>query len=207
MRTIEKAVFKFAELSESAKEKARIWYRHGIYNDEWHESVFEDAAEIAEMMGIDLRQTAVKLMNGDTRYDPCIYFSGFSSQGDGACFVGTYRYKAGSAKAVKTHAPQDAVLHGIVDTLQAIQRKAFYRLTANITHRGHYNHSGCMDIDVERDGEGEIDENGIRECMTDFADWIYKQLESEWDYRNSDEQTDESIEANEYEFNEDGSIE
>lgn len=40
--------------------------------------------------------------------------------------------------------------------------------------------------------------------MRAFADWIYRQLETEYDYQNSDEQVDESIIANEYEFTEEG---
>jgi hypothetical protein len=48
------------------------------------------------------------------------------------------------------------------------------------------------------------DEDTLIELARDFMDWIYKQLEKEWDYQNSDEQVEESIRANEYEFLEDG---
>jgi hypothetical protein len=97
-------------------------------------------------LGIELRQLPVKLMSGGTRYDPCIYFSGFSSQGDGACFEGTYRYKKGSVKAIKAHAPQDKELHRIAKGLQEAQRPTRYSITANIKHRGRYYHPGCMEI-------------------------------------------------------------
>ena len=40
--------------------------------------------------------------------------------------------------------------------------------------------------------------------MRDFADCIYKQLETENDWRNADEQVDETLRANEYEFTEEG---
>jgi hypothetical protein len=46
----------------------------------------------------------------------------------------------------------------------------------------------------------------IEQAMRDFADWIYKSLEREYDYQMADEQIDESIRCNEMTFNEDGSV-
>src|SRR3954466_15035963 len=112
--TTTQTLYKFGELSEDAKEKARQWYREADDGDNfWSESVIEDAATIADLMGIDLRQRPVKLMNGGTRYEPAIYWSGFWTQGSGACFEGTYTYKKGSAKAVRDYAPKDEALHAI----------------------------------------------------------------------------------------------
>ena len=42
--------------------------------------------------------------------------------------------------------------------------------------------------------------------LKDFAKWIYTRLDTEWDYAMSDEQIDDSIRANEYEFTEGGKI-
>ena len=91
-------------------------------------SVYEDAAQCGKILGIDLNTKPVKLMGGGTRYDPCIWFSGFASQGDGACFDGTYAYAKGAVKAIRAHAPEDKELHRIADELQAIQRRYFYRI-------------------------------------------------------------------------------
>ena len=33
----------------------------------------------------------------------------------------------------------------------------------------------------------------VEECLRDFADWIYKQLENEYDYRTSEEACREAI--------------
>lgn len=44
----------------------------------------------------------------------------------------------------------------------------------------------------------------LRQLMRDFADWMYRQLEAEYEYRMSDEQVDDTITANEYEFTESG---
>jgi hypothetical protein len=41
-------------------------------------------------------------------------------------------------------------LHSIADRLQDVQKRNFYQLRAAISHRGHYFHEYCMDIDVSR---------------------------------------------------------
>ena len=210
MRTVSTEVYKYEELSDEAKEKAKDWYRQYVFNDsgDW-EHVYEWVAEVADLIGIDLRQRPVKLMNGTTRFEPCIYWSGFSSQGDGACFEGTYRYKKGSIEAVKKHA-NDEALNGIVKELCEVQRKHFYRLTATVTHRGYYYHSGCTSIEVEdredvhKDLHG--DDENIAQLLREFMDWIYEQLENEYEYQNSDEAVEGNIICNEYEFTEEGEI-
>jgi hypothetical protein len=201
-------VFFFDELTDTAKERARDWYRQAGADDSyWSESVIEDAAQIADILGIDLRQRTVKLMGGGTRQEPTVYWSGFSSQGDGACYEGSYRYAKGAALKISQHAPEDKDLHGIADALQEAQRGAFYRLTATAKHSGHYYHSGCMEIDTERTDGAEVAEEQhsmVTQCLRDFADWIYRQLERAYEYVNSDEQVDESIRANGYEFDDNG---
>lgn len=209
MRTIQTTVFKFDELSEAAKEKARAWYREGDTDDFDVEFIYEDAATIADLFGLDIRTRNVSRHGGPVRFEPNIYYSGFWSQGDGACFEGTYRYKAGALKAVKNYAPQDAELHAIVTALQAVQKKYFYRLRASCNHRGHYYHSGCMSVDVEYQGDdcrdvSRDDEQEITDQLRLFADWIYDRLEADYDWHNADEQVDDSIIANEYEFTEEG---
>jgi len=91
--TITKTDYKFADLNDDGKEKAIKWFRDAIAHDDWYDSVYEYAATIGEILGIDLKTRPVKLMNGSTRQDPNIFFSGFSSQGDGACFEGSYEYR------------------------------------------------------------------------------------------------------------------
>jgi len=205
-KTVEVDVYKFEELSDRAKEEAREWYRSGALDYGWWDFIYEDAANVADILGIDIRCNPVKLMNGSVRHDPCIWFSGFCSQGDGACFEGHYSYKKGSVKEIKKYAPTDKELHSIAERLFDAQRRCFYGLTAKIKHSGHYSHSGCMSIDVSCYDDMRFDEEDIRQPLRDFADWIYKQLEQEHDYLLSDEVVDESIVANEYEFNADGSI-
>jgi hypothetical protein len=206
-RTITSTVYTFDELSDRAKDKARAWFREGD-SDADTSCTYEDAAQCAEILGIDLRTRAAKLYGGGTRMDPCIYYSGFSSQGDGACFEGSYSYAKGASKAIRAHAGTDTELHRIADALQELQRKHFYGLEARMAHSGHYYHSGCMTVDVTEDRTGNDAPEEAREELTqlmrDFADWIYKQLESEYDWRNADAQVDESILANECTFDAEG---
>lgn len=205
-------IFKYDELSDRAKETARQWFCSTAFNYscDW-EFVYEDAARMAEILGIGLRTRPVKLMGGGTRQGLNIYFSGFWSQGDGACFEGTYHYKPGALKAIKAEAPQDEELQRIARELQAVQARHFYKLTASMSHSGHYSHSGCMDVSVEHSEDPYRDigdaEDDIRQLMRDFADWIYAQLEKEYNYQTSDEVVEEAILANEYTFDEDGNRE
>lgn len=212
MRKVERLVYKFSELSDTAKKRARDWWRTCEAQDFDTECIYEDAAACASILGIDLRQRSVKLMGGGTRQEPQIYYSGFSSQGDGACFEGRYQYEKAAAKKIRAHAPQDTELHRIADALRALQAPAFYRLGADMRHRGHYYHSGCMGVEVWIGGAGDNFETTrdqdeeLTQLMRDFADWIYKQLEAEYWYRMSDENVDENISINEYEFDESGKI-
>lgn len=63
-------------------------YRNVNVEYDWWDSLFEYFAEQLTEIGITVSTHEVKLMNGKTRQDPNIYFSGFWSQGDGACFEG-----------------------------------------------------------------------------------------------------------------------
>lgn len=205
MRTIEQTVFKFSELSESAKEKARAWWRRDQDFD--LEYTIDDAATVADLFGLDIRKKTVRLMNGKTRQDPAIFWSGFWSQGDGASFEGAYAYSNGALHSVRNYAPQDATLHAIVRRLQKVQARNFYRLEADITQSGRYVHEMTMRFDVSRTDDRPVsddDEEELSDCLRDFARWIYRALETEYEYQSSDEVTDELLEANGYEFDEDG---
>lgn len=205
-QVIETTVFTFEELNDSAKDSAREWFRSCMDSNDY-DSVIEQAAEAAAMLGLDLRTRAVKLMGGGTRFDPCIYWSGFSSQGDGANFEGTYRYVKGAAAKVKAEFPQDRELNRIAAELQSVQRRYLYSISAGCSVSGRYSHSRAISVDVESDRREVTsqDEESVTEALRDFADWIYSSLRAENEYRDSDEQVDESILCNEYTFTEDGS--
>lgn len=202
---IETTVYRLAELSDEAKDKARAWYREGGFDYDWHDAVYEDFHQIAEILGVVFKTRSVSLMGGGSRQKPCIFFSGFWSQGDGACFEGYYSFRKNASAAIRAYAPQDTTLHGIADALQAVQRRNFYQLRAEATHRGHYQHEYCMAISVTRDSPTWQDmtadaEDIVTEALRDLACWLYRQLEREYECLTSDEAVDEAITANDYTF-------
>lgn len=207
--TVTYKLYKFDELSDEAKEKAREWYREGMVYDEWWDAIYEDATICANCLGIDLATKAVPLMNGKTRYVPCIWFSGFWDQGDGACFEGRWSYKADAVEAIKDHAPKDQTLHDIAKNLAEIQSKYGNKLSATVKHRGRRCHEYSTDIEIyhdDDDADVELeDEKAVVEELRNFMRWIYHQLKAEYEYLNSDENVDENIRINEYDFFEDGS--
>ena len=208
MRKECKMVYTYDELDDRGKEKAREWFSALVFNDscDW-EFVYEYAERMASIIGITIDDRPYKTIGGATRHKPCIWFSGFSSQGDGACFEGSYRYKKGAVKAIKAECNDEELIR-IATAPQTGQRRNFYRLDATCKPTGHYSHSGCMSVDVE-DSENQYRDLGdaeeeIRQLMRDFADWIYERLSDEYDYQTSDEAVEESILSNEYEFYQSG---
>ena len=196
MSTIIKTeVFLFDELTDEAKEKAREWYREGALDYEWWEFIYETAKTAGTCLGIDVDQ---------------IYFSGFWSQGDGACFTGSYAYRKGWRKALRAEFGGETLdkLTTIGEALQAAQKPAFYKLAASVknTNRGNDEYSVTIDVDTRDVPEtgGRADEDELAYTLRSFMRWIYRQLEAEYDWLMSDEQVDESIRANEYTFTVDG---
>ncbi|MDF0491562.1 antitoxin of toxin-antitoxin stability system [Sphingobium sp. H39-3-25] len=202
-------VYRFDELSEKAKDKARCWYRETGFDYDWFDCTYEDFQRVCEILGVDLRTRAVPLYGGRTRQEPVIYFTGFWSQGDGACFEGSYGYVTGAHRRIREYAPQDPDLHRIADTLRDVQRRYFYQLRADARHSGRYYHEYCMTISVERDHAARSDvgdkaEEMIVEALRDLARWLYRSLRSEYDYLTSDEAVEQAIAANDYLFCESG---
>lgn len=202
MRQVTKTVYQFDELSDAAKEKARAWYRELIEPDELTDH--DDWTEIGSILGIEFDQRPVPLMGGGTRYDPAIYWSLGYSQGDYAAFEGRYAYAKGAAKRIRAHAPTDSTLHVIADALQATQKRHGYRLAARATTRG--NDRMVIEVFDKADEYRDIGaaESEIRDALRRFADWIYNQIREQNDHLSADEQVDESIRANAFEFEPDG---
>jgi len=225
-------VYKFDELSDEAKETAREWWREQIFQDssDW-EFVYDDAVRMGKMLGITIpprnQKCHVLGSKGKPGRDfidtsPSIYFSGFSSQGDGACFEGTYKPIEDAAARIRQETNNtETELIRIAEALYTLQQPYethSLRLVASITHSGRYSHSGTMSAEVKcvnLDGDecdapehlakrAAEDDEKLERLMRDFADWIYKSLEKEYRDQMSDEHVDESIISNEYDFTADG---
>jgi hypothetical protein len=195
MRTATVNVFQFGELAPRAKEKARAWYRQGAFDHDWWEFTVEDAKTCFKLVGFDISN---------------VPFSGFSSQGDGACFEGTWRARDVKPGELQKHAPEDEELHRIAAGFEAVAKQypgAFFK----VRHSWHHYHQYSATFEFEfLDNEGNEIED-VRTAEKDLIDlaraamkWTYRQLEKEYEYQSSDEQVDVSIEANEYEFTDDG---
>ena len=205
MRIVETPVYDFTELSGAAKDKARAWFRETIDYD-WWECVTDDFERICPILGVTLATRTVRLMGGGTREKPCIWFSGFWSQGDGACFEGRYAYAPRAPRRIRDYAPQDTALHRIADALQALQRPNFYQLAAS------FRQTGClcgMTIAVDRDsptGQPIVDgaDDDLVDALCDLAHWLCRALEREYEFQTADETIEEGMSANGYTFTAEG---
>lgn len=199
MRTIEKTVYKFSELDDQAKDNARDALR---YTSEYEaDAVIEDFAEIAKLIGLDINTRPVKLMNGETRYEPNVYYSVAHCQSDFASFSGQWSYTKGCSAAIRAYAPRDTELHAIVDAWCDLQRSNFYRLVVTCSHG-----RDCQKVDDCTVDGRYVDEDAASDIVRDLAHWLYKRLRDEFEYQSSDEYIDEIIEANDYEFYENGEM-
>lgn len=205
--------FSFKDLSEEAQQRAIDDARYsGVDHWDWWCSVYEDAARMAALLGIEIDQR-------DGRSDPAIYFSGFCSQGDGASFTGWYRPKADALTAIKAECNDETLINlakrlTVLNVTLALWPE-FERLQAKITASGWYSHSGTMNIAIEYEPQdvdmpdtipGVSIEDEVLACMREFADWIYEQLEAEHDYLTSDKTVRERLMDSDYVFDEDGAM-
>lgn len=197
-------VYKFDELSDRAKERAREWYREGALDYEWWACCYDTIETLGNLLGISFDTKSVPLMNGSTRQDPRIYFT--LDHGGGVSINGHYSYRKGSVEAVRQEFGDTEPVR-IAQALQKAQARGFYKFTANLRGTGR-----DEDTRIEVDHENMGYEIGplhraaedIRDTLGDFVHWAYKLLDGEWEYINSDEYVDENIRINEYEFDEEG---
>ena len=198
VETISRDLYHFNELSDRAKEKA-IEKLRGINVDDfaWYDSDYEDFTAICKLVGIEIDK---------------IYFTGFSSQGDGACFTGNFKHVSNALELVRAYAPKDEKLHSAIQYLQDNSN----RIGATIKHNDRYYHENSVDIDVYN-----IDADGyetvyfsvtnetvkhVKQALRDIMRWMYGQLQAQSEYLTGDEAVIETIEANECEFTAEGKL-
>ena len=176
------------ELEGRAKENALEWLREGL-DYEWYDFVFEDAKKCASILGIEI---------GD------IYFS----MDDGACFNGRFSYAKGWKKALKAYAPIDAELLRIGQELQGIQKHFLYQIGGTVGSNGRYYTTICGSADINGRfadvPDSAIDD--LSQVFTDLASWIYKNLQTEYEYLTSEECLIENSKANGYAFDSEGRV-
>ena len=193
-RKIEVEVFTFAELSDNAKEHAREWYRQGIEFDatDTIECVILDAAKL---LGITIDRPRGRRTG---------YAIDWDTNPIGAAFVGSWRASDVKPGAIQKEWPKESTLHVIAADLEAVAAE-FPDAYANCdTGRGCFQRVEAMACGDDDDSSELADDAmaAVVDALQSFAHWIATTIAAEIDYQYSDE----SIEANGYEFTADGSI-
>lgn len=188
-RIHETTLYKFDELSTESKERAITSFQEDdSYLDyEWDEYTINDFKTILELIGY---------------YDITCYFSGFWSQGDGACFSARFSRNKRCLDKVKKYCPKE---EKIIDITEQIQSEIPLHEEYEIKHSGHYYHEYCTNVYYLGDNnKAEQLDGRFLELSRQLMRILYEKLNDEYDYLNSSEAIIEYIKANEYEFTEDG---
>ena len=209
---IEKTItlYQYEELSESAKDTARQWWLECRDSSDY-DSVIEDFTEIVRLMGFEPTTHTVRTYGGKTREEPNVWWSLGYCQSDFAGFESRYRFRKGGLAALKAYAPKDTTLHAIAESLQAMQKRNFWGISAAIRfddRRGYEITETLKDGCYMYGSDAECDaEEIIREACKDLSRWLYDHLRAEDEYLSSEEQIADAMAANEYTFREDGTRE
>jgi hypothetical protein len=185
----ETQVFKFEELEDYVKAKVLDKHRDWNLHNDWYEFCEENLKNDLEEIGLRLDKA---------------YFSGFWSQGDGACLEVSLM---DLDKLIPKLKQQGTPMREI-----ALARKL--GLSFNSKQSGHYYHENSLRFNIDADSYphklhektwNDLEET-VKELVQDLSRDYYRTLEKEYEYLTSDELVKESIEANELEFTKDGSI-
>jgi hypothetical protein len=153
--------YKFDELSDEAKERARDWFRQSI--DDWWDVVYEDAKEIGlKIESFDLNRREID--GGLTKTTAETISLILNNHGD-QC--DTYKV----AKRYQARVLRQAVIDKLDES-----------------------------VDEDQEEDYDLRNEFRRELLKAYL----VMLDTEYDWQHSDECIDENIEANDYEFTEDG---
>jgi hypothetical protein len=183
----------------NSEQRERLIERHRYINvdhDHWHESVYADFREDMKAVGINVW---------------CMHFSGFHSQGDGACFEGAFD----NVRTYLDHHHKDQ--YPMIRKLLEHEGEVY----ARCEHRGHYYHENCTEFWVDSDTligmlpqptefhetiaeqwqselEDEVNafEKDVIEQWRTYMQDLYRRLKEEHEYYTSDEAVWETLEAN-----------
>ena len=198
---------KFNELSERAQQRAvenaqqqlGEWFDGQWVTDEWR--------DILIALGF---------------WDVQIHWSGFWSQGDGACFTGSWDTEWVELGTLAQYiSPNDPDKYG--DFAQRMHGLCKLLATADdgesnttdddqelpivnhakLAHIGRYNHENSIDFEVEPYGNDDVRQEFIDWCK-DLMRMIYKDLEETYECETNEESARDYIVANELDFDEDG---
>lgn len=210
-----KTEFKVDELPENIRQEVLDRHRYWNVEDiEWWDCTYINFEEEAKGKGFEIGTKSQRISGGKNYETPAIYFSGFSSQGDGASFEATVDLE----KYIKAHVEDLIKARVDIFTLRKIlnndsSKDEWYTDTPTIHQNdSHYCHEMTMYCDFMWYGDTppEIEKtleqmkDIILEDARDLAKELYKTLEKENDYLTSDEAIIESLNSNDTLFTRDG---
>jgi hypothetical protein len=185
----EGTILNYDELPEEEQErllKERMHIAHEVFDD-IQQYILDDCREILEHIGIAVDD---------------IFYTGFWSQGDGACFTGTLTLEPTALEWVKGNCPTDSTLHAnakdILDCLAALPEEP----AVHMTHHGHYYHEKSIAFQWEYDtddetlnrwiaahSEDELTglEESVQTSLRALMRWVYSTLKSGYDWQTSEE--------------------
>ena len=196
-RIIEETVYTIQELKNNYPEA----YKKAIEKNsdintafEWYDFIEEDYIAQLEKIGF---------------YDVKIQFSGFWSQGDGACFIGKwYKDRADLNKIdlEEIYSPEIKNLYySLLDLTNSYMDSCF-----SLTDSGRYYHENSMHIDGEactENGESvEFDFDPILSECKSIACEIYRSLEEDYEHLTSEPVILETLQCNNYYFDLSGKL-
>ena len=200
MREVTTRIYKFDELSEQAKEKARDWYK---------DIMSEDFTAEAEMITENMIDYIINEGGaGESISDLSVNWSLSCRQGDGVSFTGIIYGYDKSALELFNHVYDNNIPKNVRRILHGINVKFIKKSTR-------YCHKNTVTTDIEITGNycGEINRieaiiEDIEIAIDSWRDGLCDKLEKlgyeQIDYYYSNECVDETIIANEYEFTEEG---
>lgn len=217
MRTITKNLFTFDELSKEAQDYAirEEQQSEGCLSYDWWDCTYDVFKEDMKSHGIAVDQ---------------MYFSGFWSQGDGACFTGTIELTEKELLGnLRDDLGEQLVTFNTKAALLGYEPMAIsYTAEIKVSHQYSHSHSMhitsydnlCLsELEAEHDSEIQREADALRDkildetiVMDDFAieiarnhaDNLYRMLKQEYEYLTSDEVVADHLRLNEYEFDEEG---
>lgn len=207
MKTYAIYKYEFDELDDDAKEKAvESMYDVNVNYDYWWDFVIDDIQEQLTKMGI---------------YKPDVRFSGFWSQGDGASFTGEsvdlialieYLKLQNEFKLLYTALKADMLDYAayISGNHQDVHE---YSCRFKIDSFNYFNDDLWDESEDKYTEQYDLYEQEMERLQGYLEDWrldysidIYHRLKEEYEYLTSKDAIVETILANEYEFNKDGSF-
>lgn len=199
-------------LDDRAKEKARQWM-HECVSQEWTGEVcLEYCTNALNLLGFKVNERAGAYRNGEQEYERDYRWQLSYGQGDGLVFGATWKADDVEADKVLADYAPDSPLHGIAARLMALVI-LFPTGRCHTLLEGHHGVPSanvyCFDWACDPGEEGYMDDDAIK-AMQDIVDdlnrWVFNELKEDYEADTDDESLVGSIEANEYEFNEDGVI-